>query len=272
MPDVVEEAEELIDRADVRLISLMDHTPGQRQFRDEDKLRDYYRGKNGGLTDAELDVLFATRLDYQQRRMPPTNMRAHRRARAASTTMPLASHDDTTAEHVAEAVRDGVAVAEFPTTVEAARGLHEAGIGMLMGAPNVVRGGSHSGNVAADRSGARGPARHPVVRLRAVEPADGGAAAAASGCPAIDLAAGGAHGHQDAGRGGRPRRSRRDRRRQARRSDPRACRRATCRSCARSGARGSASHDEALTSGQRNDRARGGSSSSSGRAAPARTR
>src|SRR5262249_26048842 len=65
MPKVVEDAMELIDRPDVRLISLMDHTPGQRQFRDPVKLRDYYRGKNGGMTDAELDVLFAKRHAYQ---------------------------------------------------------------------------------------------------------------------------------------------------------------------------------------------------------------
>src|SRR3954466_4941197 len=51
MPSVVEEARELVDRPDVRLMSLMDHTPGQRQFRDEVKLRDYYRGKSGGVTD-----------------------------------------------------------------------------------------------------------------------------------------------------------------------------------------------------------------------------
>ena len=50
---------------------------------------------------------------------------------------------------MADALRDGVSVAEFPTTLEAARGLHQAGIGILMGAPNVVRGGSHSGNIAA---------------------------------------------------------------------------------------------------------------------------
>src|SRR6516162_9871051 len=147
MPDVVEEAQELIGRPDVRLMSLMDHTPGQRQFRDAIKLRDYYRGKGGGMTDAELDALFARRLAYQQA-YAATNMReivalAHR------YQVPLASHDDTTEENVVEAIRDGVAVAEFPTTIEAARGLHRAGIDVLMGAPNVVRGGSHSGNIAA---------------------------------------------------------------------------------------------------------------------------
>ena len=147
MPDVVEEAKELIGRPDVRLMSLMDHTPGQRQFRDEVKLREYYRGKGGGMTDAELDVLFERRFAYQQAHAA-TNMRAIV-ALAQQYRIPLASHDDTTEENVADAVRDRVSVAEFPTTMEAARGLHQAGIDILMGAPNVVRGGSHSGNIAA---------------------------------------------------------------------------------------------------------------------------
>jgi alpha-D-ribose 1-methylphosphonate 5-triphosphate diphosphatase len=147
MPSVVEEAKELIGRPDVRLMSLMDHTPGQRQFRDEVKLRDYYRGKSGGMTDAELDVLFERRLAYQQA-YAAANMREIV-ALARQYKVPLASHDDTTEENVVDAIRDGVAVAEFPTTIEAARGLHRAGIGILMGAPNVVRGGSHSGNIAA---------------------------------------------------------------------------------------------------------------------------
>jgi alpha-D-ribose 1-methylphosphonate 5-triphosphate diphosphatase len=147
MPSVVEEARELIGRPDVRLMSLMDHTPGQRQFRDEGKLRDYYRGKGAGMTDAELDTLFERRFAYQKA-YAATNMREIV-ALAHQYEIPLASHDDTTEENVIDAVRDKVSVAEFPTTLEAARGLHQAGIGILMGAPNVVRGGSHSGNIAA---------------------------------------------------------------------------------------------------------------------------
>ena len=147
MPTVVEEARQLAGRPDVRLMSLMDHTPGQRQFRDEGKLRDYYRGKSGGKTDAELDVMFARRFAYQQAHAAP-NMRDIV-ALAKTHDVPLASHDDTTEENVADAIKDGIAVAEFPTTMEAARGLHQAGISILMGAPNVVRGGSPSGNIAA---------------------------------------------------------------------------------------------------------------------------
>src|ERR1700710_2040332 len=147
MPSVVEEAKELIGRPDVRLMSLMDHTPGQRQFRNEAKLRDYYRGKGAGMTDAELDVLFERRFRYQKT-YAATNLRAIV-AMAQAHNIPLASHDDTTDENVSDAIRDRVSVAEFPTTIEAARGLHQAGIDILMGAPNVVRGGSHSGNIAA---------------------------------------------------------------------------------------------------------------------------
>ena len=147
MPDVVEEARELVGRPDVRLMSLMDHTPGQRQFRNEAKLRDYYRGKGGGMTDAQLDVLFEKRFAYQKAHADKNLQQIV--ALAQQHAIPLASHDDTTEENVTDAIRYRVAVAEFPTTTEAARGLHQAGIGILMGAPNVVRGGSHSGNIAA---------------------------------------------------------------------------------------------------------------------------
>src|SRR6201746_123487 len=147
MPSVLEEAKELVGRPDVRLMSLMDHTPGQRQFRDEGKLRDYYRGKGAGMTDAELDTLFERRFAYQKK-YAEANMRDIV-ALAHQYGIPLASHDDTTDENVTDAIRDRMSVAEFPTTMEAARGLHQAGIGILMGAPNVVRGGSHSGNIAA---------------------------------------------------------------------------------------------------------------------------
>jgi len=146
MPDVVDETRALIGRDDVRLLSLMDHTPGQRQFRDETKLRDYYRGKAGGLTDAELDVMFAKR--HQQAALHGAKNYRALVELARQHARPLASHDDTTAEHVTHSIDDGVAIAEFPTTVEAARALHAGGVRVLMGAPNLVRGGSHSGNVA----------------------------------------------------------------------------------------------------------------------------
>jgi alpha-D-ribose 1-methylphosphonate 5-triphosphate diphosphatase len=63
--------------------------------------------------------------------------------------IPLASHDDTTLEHILEAIEAGIVISEFPTTVLAALSARERGLGVVMGAPNLVRGGSHSGNVSA---------------------------------------------------------------------------------------------------------------------------
>lgn len=145
MPKVVDDAAGLIGRPEVRLVSLMDHTPGQRQFRDAEKLREYYRGKSGS-NDAELDEMFARRIAQHARYAAGNYVGLVELAARHGT--PLASHDDTTAEHVEEAVRDNVAIAEFPTTVGAAAALHAAGIKVMMGAPNLIRGGSHSGNVA----------------------------------------------------------------------------------------------------------------------------
>ena len=119
MPTVVVDTAAMMDRADVRLLSLMDHTPGQRQFRDGEKLRTYYRGKAGGLTEVELDALFAERI-----RLHEEYAARHRRelvtlARAHGT--PLACHDDTTRDHVVESIEDGVSLAEFPTTLKPRR-------------------------------------------------------------------------------------------------------------------------------------------------------
>src|SRR5262249_51584031 len=122
MPDLLADTEKMIGRRDVRLISLMDHTPGQRQFRDETKLRGYYRGKKGGLPAAELDELFARRGRYQAQHAEPTRRALVELAQRHGVA--LASHDDTVPEHVAEAIDANVAIAEFPTTAEAAAALH----------------------------------------------------------------------------------------------------------------------------------------------------
>lgn len=144
--DVVDQLERFAARQPIHLMSLMDHTPGQRQFRDIAIWKAYYCGKTG-RSSSEADDLIRHRRELNER-----NGQRHRRlmvAFAQTHGIPLASHDDTTEAHVAEAIADGVAIAEFPTTIAAAESAHAHGIGVLMGAPNVVRGGSHSGNVAA---------------------------------------------------------------------------------------------------------------------------
>ncbi|HQS07995.1 MAG: phosphonate metabolism protein PhnM [Rhizobiales bacterium 24-66-13] len=143
---VVEEAQAIMDAHDVRLISLMDHTPGQRQFATIDQFRSYYK-KKSGITDDEMDVIVKARLEFHDRFSREN--RASLVAIARDRGIVLASHDDGTDAHVADAIGDGVAIAEFPTTHEAAHLSHAAGIRVLMGAPNLVRGGSHTGNVSA---------------------------------------------------------------------------------------------------------------------------
>ncbi|PTQ75885.1 alpha-D-ribose 1-methylphosphonate 5-triphosphate diphosphatase [Celeribacter persicus] len=137
----------------VGLVSLMDHTPGQRQFRDIEKLRDYVQKKRG-MSNAEFDDhvnhLYELRDTYAVRHEAVAVAEARRYGAV------LASHDDTTAEHVEVSRQHGVRVAEFPTTVEAAQACKLHGIAAMMGAPNLIRGGSHSGNVAAHELAERG--------------------------------------------------------------------------------------------------------------------
>jgi alpha-D-ribose 1-methylphosphonate 5-triphosphate diphosphatase len=129
----------------VRLVSLMDHTPGQRQFVRLDKYREYYKGK-WALSDAEIDAMIERRL-HDSARFGTAHRAAITRACAAQGT-PLASHDDATLAHVEEAAKVGAVVAEFPTTLEAARACRAYGLAVLAGAPNLVLGRSHSGNIA----------------------------------------------------------------------------------------------------------------------------
>jgi alpha-D-ribose 1-methylphosphonate 5-triphosphate diphosphatase len=130
----------------LRLVSIMDHTPGQRQFTDSERLRAYYKGKYG-LSDADYDALAARLLTAHERFSARYRHAIVEMCRARN--LAIASHDDATIEHVAEAVADGMRVAEFPTTEAAARASHGAGLSVLVGGPNAVLGGSHSGNIAA---------------------------------------------------------------------------------------------------------------------------
>jgi alpha-D-ribose 1-methylphosphonate 5-triphosphate diphosphatase len=130
----------------VRLVSLMDHTPGQRQFVSVDKYRQYYQGKYG-LTDPQMDALIEARRGVQARYAARHRAEVTRQCQAARIT--LVSHDDATVAHVEEAAKVGTAIAEFPTTLEAAHAARAYGLAILAGAPNLVCGGSHSGNIAA---------------------------------------------------------------------------------------------------------------------------
>ena len=151
--DVVEAVQTFAGRHPVHLLSLMDHTPGQRQFRDLAKARGYF-AKLGINTEADWVELLSRRQTLQAEYAGGN--RAALVAFARQHHIPVASHDDGTGDEVAAALADGVSIAEFPTTEEAAALSHANGIAVLMGAPNVVRGGSHAGNVAAEALAAAG--------------------------------------------------------------------------------------------------------------------
>lgn len=145
-PDMLAHFEPFRDDAHVRLISLMDHAPGQRQFQTMEQYTLYYK-KKSGLSDAEFEAFVERRLSDSA-----THSARHRAVlaeHARERGISVASHDDATHAHVEESVALGVALAEFPTSLEAAEASHKAGLSVLMGAPNIVRGKSHSGNIAA---------------------------------------------------------------------------------------------------------------------------
>jgi alpha-D-ribose 1-methylphosphonate 5-triphosphate diphosphatase len=129
----------------VRIVSLMDHSPGVGQYANID----FYRAlrRRGGLDDKYIEQrIKELQAQREQTRIP------HRRAllqRVAGRASALASHDDRTEDEVAENAADGIRISEFPVTMAAAQAAKAHGMQVIAGAPNIVRGGSHSGNVSA---------------------------------------------------------------------------------------------------------------------------
>jgi len=145
-PNARELFEPFMAHARLRLISLMDHTPGQRQWTDIEHARVYYTGKKG-WSDAQFDEEVRIAPERQAKYAQPHRQWFADFAKAQGVA--LATHDDTTLDHVDEACALGAAMSEFPTTLAAARHAKRKGLSTVAGAPNVVRGGSHSGNVSA---------------------------------------------------------------------------------------------------------------------------
>ncbi|PWK58101.1 alpha-D-ribose 1-methylphosphonate 5-triphosphate diphosphatase [Roseicyclus mahoneyensis] len=144
---LLEELESFGPEDRVGIMSLMDHTPGQRQFADLGQYATYMKGKHG-LSEEVFQEHVRTRQALGQ-----AVRDAHEAAAVAAAQRlgaVLASHDDTLVEHVVRSAGHGIALAEFPTTEAAARACRSHGIAVMMGAPNLVRGGSHSGNVSAE--------------------------------------------------------------------------------------------------------------------------
>jgi alpha-D-ribose 1-methylphosphonate 5-triphosphate diphosphatase len=153
--DMIEMLDPVAEHARVRMISLMDHSPGIGQYCN----MEYYRSirRKEGMTEDAIDRRIAE-LTAQRAELRLPNRRALL-ARVAGLGVVLASHDDNTDDDIAENHADGIGISEFPVSMRAALAARAHGMAVIAGAPNIVRGGSHSGNVGvAD-----------LVRARAVD-------------------------------------------------------------------------------------------------------
>lgn len=144
-PEMWNLLEPYLDEPLLRFLSVMNHTMGQGQFADPARFRAYY--DNGTWTEEYFERLKIETRENNERFAEPQRRQVVEAC--AARNIPVASHDDATLADVERAAADGVAVSEFPTTLEAARHAHAKGVRVMMGSPNIILGGSHSGNVAA---------------------------------------------------------------------------------------------------------------------------
>jgi alpha-D-ribose 1-methylphosphonate 5-triphosphate diphosphatase len=143
-PDMPALFETVADHPRLRFVSLMDHSPGVGQYADLDRYR-AMRARSG-MPPEQIEARIAALLDQRGRMRGPN--RRWLLDRIAARGIPIASHDDWNAEEIAENARDGIRISEFPVSVAAAEAARAHGMEIIGGAPNLVRGGSHSGNVA----------------------------------------------------------------------------------------------------------------------------
>lgn len=129
-----------------KLLSVMDHTPGQRQYPDLEKHLSRWQA-HAGLTEEEAQKRYLEIVENQKNHSGPNRTMIAEHARTHNLS--LASHDDQLESHVEEACEVGATISEFPTTLEAARAARARGMVIAMGGPNLMRGGSYSGNVSA---------------------------------------------------------------------------------------------------------------------------
>lgn len=144
-----------LDRVpDGALVSHEDHTPGQGQYADREYFERFIKGRSG-MSDVEarehVDRLISdrdARRDVREKALSWLGTRSGR--------IRLLGHDPSSANEITELIERGGAVAEFPTTLEAAQAAREHGLPVVMGAPNILRGSSHNGNASGRDLVARG--------------------------------------------------------------------------------------------------------------------
>jgi alpha-D-ribose 1-methylphosphonate 5-triphosphate diphosphatase len=142
---MVGELEALIGEGKVHLLSFMDHSPGQGQYRDLELYKLILKGYRK-LADGEADQLIQT---SQARAKVPFETLKRLADLARSRGLAVASHDDDSVEKLDVVQALGSTISEFPITIEVALEARRRGLNTVAGAPNVLLGGSHSGNLSA---------------------------------------------------------------------------------------------------------------------------
>jgi alpha-D-ribose 1-methylphosphonate 5-triphosphate diphosphatase len=136
---------ELLTNDEIHLMSFMDHTPGQGQFKSTDAYRDYL-ARTYKKNAAEIDALLADKLAQGEGAIERMEVLAKT---ARQLGIPIASHDDDRPEKISIVKDLGVVVSEFPINLETAQAARAAGLATLFGAPNILRGKSQSGSMRA---------------------------------------------------------------------------------------------------------------------------
>src|SRR4051812_1425175 len=144
-PDMMGLLDPVADHKRVRMVSLMDHSPGVGQYANLDRYRAMRRRE--GVAAERIEQRIVELQEQRTRMRDPNRKRLLERIRPTGAV--LASHDDRTEEEIQENHRDGIRISEFPVSMVAAKAARARGMQVIAGAPNIVRGGSHSGNVSA---------------------------------------------------------------------------------------------------------------------------
>ncbi len=129
----------------VHLISFMDHTPGQGQYRNIEVYKNYVRNARH-MSDEDVEAEVNRRMNSEKLTLENIREAA---SLAQEQGISIASHDDDTKEKLDVVQSLGATISEFPITLEVAKEAKRRGMYTVVGAPNILLGGSHSGNMNA---------------------------------------------------------------------------------------------------------------------------
>ena len=143
--DEIENIKNYIKEGNVHLLSFMDHTPGQGQYRDIDMYRNILKGYKD-VSDEEIDKMVEER---KNKATITVDTMKEMIKLAKEKNISIASHDDDTVQKVEFMKELGATISEFPITKEVAKEAQKCGMFTMAGAPNILLGKSHAGNLSA---------------------------------------------------------------------------------------------------------------------------